>query len=89
MTGKRLLTLSLLPFMMMSSAVYADSVTSKKRHVSHEVRPYSVKDDVALSGVPSGGRPAPQTGTYYGSTAERCAYQYQGGPKSNLWTCRR
>ncbi len=37
MTGKRLLTLSLLPFMMMSSAVYADSVTSKKRHVSHEV----------------------------------------------------
>lgn len=85
MAGKRLLTLSLLPFMMMSTAVYADSVTSKKRHVSHEVRPYSVKGDLAQNRGPSGGGPAPQTGTY-GSTAERCTYQ--GGPKSSLWTCR-
>jgi hypothetical protein len=89
MTGKRLLTLSLLPFMLMSSAAYADSVASKKRHVSHEVRPYSVADDLAVNRAPSGGRLAPQAGSYYGSTAEHCAYQYQGGPKSNLWTCRR
>jgi hypothetical protein len=87
MTGKRLLTLSLLPFMLMSSAAYADSVASKKRHVSHELHPYSVKDDLAVNRVP--GRLAKQTGSYYGSTAQRCAYQYQGGPKSSLWTCQR
>jgi len=31
MTRERILTLSLLPFMLMSSAVYADSVSGKKR----------------------------------------------------------
>jgi hypothetical protein len=25
----------------------------------------------------------------YGTTAERCAHRYQGGPKSTLWTCER
>jgi tripartite-type tricarboxylate transporter receptor subunit TctC len=25
----------------------------------------------------------------YGTTVERCAYRYYGGPKSPLWTCKR
>ncbi len=70
MTGKPLLTVSLLlPFMVMSGVVHADSKITKKNHRPNEVT-------VRAQAMP---RP----------TTERCAYQYQGGPKSSLWACRR
>jgi hypothetical protein len=81
MIGKPLLTLSLLTFTLTSNAVYADSVAGGKRHFPRELRASSFTDNLALNGVPSGAQLAP--------TAVRCAYHYQGGPKSNLWTCSR
>jgi hypothetical protein len=96
MTGKYLLTLSLLTFTLTSNAVYADPVADRKRHFSHELRASSLMDNLVLNRVPSDPRLALQSGTYYGSggnynsaTGDRCAYQYQGGPKSNLRTCSR
>jgi hypothetical protein len=76
MTGKHLLTVSLLlPFMAISSVVHADPTTTKKRHWAPELRS-------------SRAQALPQADSNYGPPVESCAYQYQGGPKSNLWTCR-
>jgi hypothetical protein len=75
MTGKHLLTVSLLlPLVAMSRVVHADQTAPKKRHWDNELRRSRA---LALPPVGNDGR-----------TAESCAYQYQGGPKSNLWTCR-
>jgi hypothetical protein len=83
MTGKRLLIVSLLlPFMGASSVVHADPTATKKRHWANELRSYSFKKDRMAPSAQA----APQD---YGPTAESCAYRYQGGPKSSLWTCRR
>jgi hypothetical protein len=85
MTGKRVLTISLLlPFMAISSVVHVDAATATKNH--HTL----LKQATARAQV------LPRSGAYYGAGAygagaaiEACAYQYQGGPKSSLWTCRR
>jgi hypothetical protein len=82
MTGKTLLTVSLLlPFMAISSVVHADATTTKKRHWASEPRITSFSSSSRAQTVPEGGGG-------HGAGVESCAYQYQGGPKSNLWTCR-
>jgi hypothetical protein len=82
MTGKRLLTVSLiLPFMAISSVVDADPITAKKRHSPSEVRSYSFRDTTARA------QAGPQVYSDYGPTTASCTYQ--GGPKSNVWTCQR
>jgi hypothetical protein len=87
MTGKHLLTISLLlPFMAISSVVQADAATATKRHMIFN------QTMARAEALP---RPSPYygsgVGAYYGTgtATEACAYQYQGGPKSSLWTCQR
>ena len=76
MTGKQLLTvLLLLPFMAVASVVHADPTITKKRHSATELRS-------------SQAQVLPRAEGSYGLTGTSCVYQYQGGPKSNLWTCR-
>jgi hypothetical protein len=90
MIGKRLLTVSLLlPFMVISSLVHADATPSKKRHWPNELRDYSFRQGSALNRVAPRAQVLPEAESNHGLTTERCAYQYQGGPKSSLWTCRR
>ena len=121
MTGKPLLTVSLLlPFMVMSGVVHADSKITKKNHRPNEVtvraqamprpttercayqyqggpksslwtcrRSYSFEEDSALKQATDRAQAIPRLTSGYGPTTERCAYQYQGGPKSSLWACRR
>jgi hypothetical protein len=95
MTGKGLLAVSLLlPFMAISSVVQADAATAMKRHSGNEVRGHTLlkQTTVRAEVLP---RPGPYhgsgVGAYYatGAATEACGYQYQGGPKSSLWTCRR
>jgi hypothetical protein len=82
MTGKSLLTVSLiLPFMAISSVVHADPTTAKQRHWPNEVRIYSFKDTRARA------QAEPQVYGDYGPATTSCTYQ--GGPKSNVWTCQR
>jgi len=90
MTGKRLLTVSLLlPFMVISGVVHADSKITKKKHWPNEVRSYSFEQDSALKRTTIRAQARPRVTRDYRPTTERCAYQYQGGPKSSLWACRR
>lgn len=87
MTGKGLLAVSLLlPFMAISSVVQADAATATKRHSGNEVRGHTLLKQSTVRA-----EALPQPGAYYGTGAatEACDYQYQGGPKSSLWTCRR
>ena len=80
MTAKGLLTISLLlPFMAISSVVHADPTAAKQRHSPSEVRSYLLKDTTARA------QAEPQIYVDYGSTTPSCTYQ--GGPKSNAWTC--
>jgi hypothetical protein len=77
MTGKSLLTISLLlPFMAISSVVHADAATATKRHAIF-------KQTTARAEAP------PRPGAYYSTGAATEACSYQGGPKSGLWTCQR
>jgi hypothetical protein len=91
MTGKRLLTVSLLlPLMVVSGVVHADATTIKKKHWANEPRGYSFRDSSALERNGPHAQALPEAPSHYGWSAERCAYQYQSGPKSNLiWSCRR
>jgi len=93
MTGKCLLTASLLlPFMLISSIVHADSAAAKKRYLANEQRNYPSWEGSGPNRTVTRaevGTPRPQFGNDFGLSGGRCAYQYQGGPKSSLWTCRR
>ena len=82
MIGKSLLTVSLiLPFMAISSVVHAEATAANKRHPPNEVRSYLFKDTTVRA------QAGPQIYTDYGPTTASCTYQ--GGPKSNVWTCQR
>jgi hypothetical protein len=82
MTGKQLLTASLiLPLIAIASAAYADPTT--KRHAPNHAQSYLFRDTAARA--QAGVEVYPD----YRPTPASCTYQYQGGPKSSLWTCRR
>ena len=93
MTGKCLLTASLLlPFMLISSIAHADSTTAKKRYLANEQRNYPSSESSGLNRTATRaevGTPRLLFDNDFGPSTGRCAYQYQGGPKSSLWTCRR
>ena len=93
MAGKCLLTVSLLlPSMLISSIVHAGSADARKRYLANERRNYSSWEHSGPNRAATRadvGTPQPQFGNDFGLSTSRCAYQYQGGPKSSLWTCRR
>jgi hypothetical protein len=85
MTGKSLLTISLLlPFIAISSVVHADAATATKRHAIFK------QTTARAEALPRpGGYYGAGVGAYYGTGAATEACNYQGGPKSGLWTCQR